>query len=516
VFEGCPNEPTKSGQQGVVRLHCPNAQTVRKIMPFKSAIALVDPHGRGRSDLPPQVIAELRSRVDRMCGELMPRFNEVAVSNSAILRSTCSVACPDPSPDGAHYKLVIDQQMAEGPSFLEHLRALEVAASSRAGLPDSPEQVRDGVTCLALQVISAIDALYRKGLYHNDLHAHNIIVRDATKTVPMRFAIGGMLLPLHERKVNEPLVPNQAVEVKGSSSDGAAKRIAWVKWNRWLKRSVGMGGPIRHGCPFHVALIDYGLATADAPLGFNYQPDPRISKGFPPLHDLCQFYSSIRGNNFPTLERAGVTDGLRALFSPVCRNLGFTRASSGFVWDDDEGRDGDPTGAYQGILDRAIAAANQIARKTFPPATISPLPAAPIQGAQAALRLASQAAAAAVPTTAGHARSFSRYTPRIYTARPRAHMFPAQGQPFWHVAARGGAAPFAPTARVGATPFAPTTRGGVAPFAAAARPFWPMRDSPYYHHVPKTHESRTSASYARPLLHRRHSAIYHPQVYWLR
>lgn len=277
AFAGCldeygsplPGITEAKGAQGRVLIGCPDATHVRKTMSLESAQKMF----RSEWKTDPETF---RARFESVCKELTPALNAAADRNSVILHSTCTVLCNETdSPT-----IVIDQELAKGLTLKAYVKKLNEEWSEMK--PNDQDMAISSLKCATIQILSGVDTLYRLGLYHNDLHANNIILRPLTS--PLALPIG---------------------------------TIGAIGTTNVARFSPG-------DCLFHVAIIDYGLATKGAPLNRAYKRTDKF-QGYPPLLDLCHFYTSLMHIEAPD----NLFNGVNSVLGTVCQaGLTGERASS--------------------------------------------------------------------------------------------------------------------------------------------------------------------------------------------
>lgn len=273
------------GAQGVVWIGCPNPMMVRKVFPIKTMQNMF----RSEYQSHPEAI---RERFNSICTDITPALNKLADANSTLLRSACRPACPplnwdtckascpanpsksessksgcsvcDTKAQARAQKLVIDMERADGDTLRKYITDLD-GAWHKMDVAQKTAASK-ALFFVAVQAMSAVDTLYRSRLYHNDMHAENIILRPLKQAT--EFPIAGHRITITPRD-----------------------------------------------CPFHVAVIDYGLVSRGAPLDKNYKLT--AATGIPPLVDLCHFFTSLTSipiKNIP----AAFFKPVAHVFDPVC------------------------------------------------------------------------------------------------------------------------------------------------------------------------------------------------------
>jgi hypothetical protein len=201
---------------------------------------------------------------------VLPTINKAAQVNSTLLKSTCQWKCPS-SNQQLSSALLIDQERANGVTLKQWLAQLVKTWNTLSQVQRLEASYH--IYAIGLQVLSAVDTLYAYDLYHNDMHTDNIMLRRTESWI--RLPLGGRWFTLDPKR-----------------------------------------------CPWHVAVIDYGLVTVRQPLDQSYRVN-QISEGMPPVHDLCHFFNSVHNSTHPPLP-AQFYNGFDRIFSPMCRATGMS------------------------------------------------------------------------------------------------------------------------------------------------------------------------------------------------
>lgn len=242
-----PSATRLAGQQGAAYVGCPDARSVIKYVTARG-VAKIFPALRAD----PEALA---SQMVRNCDAMEALNTLIDTSPIAEQFFVPTYACCVQG--GAQPLQTAWQARAEGEPLADWLRSR--AASAR------------DLQFVLLQALEAVDQLFRAGLYHNDLHAGNVLV-------------------------------------------GAVRPVA-----------LALGAPAAQVvlAP-RVTLIDYNLLSKGAPLSASYGAGAR---GDAPLVDICQLYSSV-AHLSNQAKRPDLIEAADELLEPDCAYIGSPARSS--------------------------------------------------------------------------------------------------------------------------------------------------------------------------------------------